>query len=186
MTNYNFGVICYSMVEGSNSIEGRVTLPKGRISNAVALDSLELLTGLSKADLLARIPELNDENLAFGLMWASDPYRKDHPVGIFNANAVRDFLVVHVPMMNVAGDTKNDLTGRNASYHVNVATREVKGFSDFYAAQDDLSETHATAKVSSAEMQSAQPQFIVNPNPIAESLRRALENGPKTVRPEDL
>ena len=121
----------------------RKPLPEGRRSNIDALAQLEEATGIATGTLQQEIPELSRTDLSFGLRWASEGYN-DSEIGRANAEAVKDFLLVSIPELNVAGDTKNDMEGINRSYHINVSTSEIKGSPDYYGAEEDLSEKHAT------------------------------------------
>ena len=125
-----------------DQLSGKQPLPEGRRSNEEALAQLEEATGIAGGTLKQAIPELSRGDLAFGLRWASQGY-DDSPVGRANAEAVRDFLLVHIPKLNVAGDASNDMKGINRSYQINVATSEINGFPEFNGAEEALLEIHS-------------------------------------------
>jgi hypothetical protein len=129
----------------SNNVD-KVQFPKGRISAVEALRHLENATGLSSAFLLEKIPELKRAELSFGLHWPSDNFHMDSEVGRFNSDAVRDFIEVHVPVLDVEGKRENNLSDVNRSYHINVQTSEIHGFPGFYDAGEDLGDKYATAR----------------------------------------
>jgi len=124
----------------------RHQFPDARLCNTDALHNLMQATSLSESYLLQQIPELKMDHLAFGLHWPSD-YYDDSEIGRFNADAVRDFVVIHVPVLNVAGDVQNNLSQVNASYHIYLQTSKIQGFNGFYDAEEDLGEKYATARI---------------------------------------
>ena len=118
-----------------------MSIPGGRRSNTVALTQLESITGLSTHFLLEKIPELKNSALAFGISRASDGFG-DSEVGRYNAQALEPFVIVRVPRLSVDGGTRNDLTGLNCSYFIDLSTDEVLGFADFHGAEESLADKY--------------------------------------------
>jgi len=125
----------------------RFEFTKGRVNNTTILPELVTVTGLGEDDLRRAIPELSRGDLAFIGRWADEVYG-DSEVGRLNANAVRDFVVLHIPKLNVAGTATCDLTGINLSYAIDTANGVVTGAEAFDGAEDYLEEHFATARMS--------------------------------------
>jgi hypothetical protein len=115
----------------------RETFPEERISNTDALAQLETATGIARATLLDKIPELKRGDLAFGVRWASKGF-DDSEIGRHNSEAVRDYVLLSIPELNVAGDKKNDVSGINRSYYINTETFDIVGAQGFYEAEETL------------------------------------------------
>lgn len=134
------------MSTGESVGSGRFEFTQGRVDAETALRELESASGIGRDELLARISELNRSDLAFGMHWAADAYG-DGIVGRWNAMKARDWVVLHVPAMNVAGDAHPSLEGVNRSYAIDTQVQTViSGGADFYGAENYLSEHVATAR----------------------------------------
>lgn len=159
------------MVNVLPSQYGKVVFPGERLNAADALVQLEAATGLDANTLSLRIPELTRTDLSFGLDWASDGFDEDHEVGQFNADAVKGFVVLRIPVLNAAGNRECDVTGINRSYHINVTNGEIRGFSDYYEADKDLSESYSTARLNDEDVASRRLALAMRYRGVSEEIR---------------
>ena len=113
-----------------------IEFSEGRRSAEVALHELQTATHIPEDQILAQIPELNRHDLAFGISWADVSFDQS-PIGRHNALVATGKIELRIPELTVEGDKRNDLSGINRSYRININNGTFQGFHDFDGAFRD-------------------------------------------------
>lgn len=119
----------------SSAPEKLIILTERRDKKRTIRELIEII-GLPAAILCEQIPELQNPELAFGIWRASDGFGTK--LAPNQAKALESFILITIAELNINKDNRSNLTGLKRSYHIDLTTKEIQGFTGFHDAYNDL------------------------------------------------